>query len=63
MSADVPDFPEGVALTLMRDIEAAEEKAGRRDRRSNQSERERLLGLYRQCLDVVTRTEWTATLH
>ena len=36
---------------------------GRRDRRSNQSERERLLDLYRQCLGVVTGAEWTATLH
>ena len=56
ISADVPHFPEGVALALMRDIEAAEENAGRRDRRSNQSERERLLDLYRQCLGVVTRS-------
>jgi hypothetical protein len=63
MSADVPDFPEGVALALMRDIEAAEEKAGRRDRRSNQSERERLLDLCKQCLGVVTGAEWTQTLH
>ena len=63
MSADVPDFPEGVALALMRDIEAAEEKAGRSDRRGHQSERERLLDLYKQCLWVVTGAERTATLH
>jgi hypothetical protein len=40
--SDYPDAPEAVALALMRDIEAAEEKAGRRNRHGNLSERDRL---------------------
>ena len=63
MSSQFPDAPEAVALALMRDIEAAEEKAGRRQRGSNRSERDRLLALYRDCRGVVTVAEWTATLH
>ena len=52
MSGPSPDTPEGVALALMRDIEAAETK--RRGRRRNKiSERERLLALYKECLSAV----------
>lgn len=52
MNPTHPDSPEAVALELMRMIEAAEPKEGRR--RGNLPERERLLGLYAACLGVVT---------
>ena len=54
MSDSYPDAPEAVALELMRMIETAEEKSGRRDQRSNLTERVRLLDLYRHCLSAVT---------
>jgi hypothetical protein len=41
MSDSYPDAPEAVALELMRMIETAEEKSGRRDQRSNLTERVR----------------------
>ena len=48
------DCPEGVALILMQIIEEAENKEGRRERRTNVSERQRLIDLYKDCLSAVT---------
>jgi hypothetical protein len=55
MSGGYPDAPEAVALELMRMIETAEEKSGRRDQRSNLTERVRLLDLFKDCISAVTR--------
>jgi len=41
----------------MQIIDEAENKEGRRERRENRSERERLLDLYKDCLCVVTGAE------
>lgn len=47
----IPDSAEAVALELLRIIEDAAEKAGRRDRHGNKvPERARLLDLYTECL-------------
>jgi hypothetical protein len=58
------DSSEGMALILMQIIEEAENKDGHRQR-SNRSEKERLLSLYKDCLSAVTGTEREAlhTLH
>lgn len=48
-----PEAPEAVALALFLEIEAAEERVGRRDRHDGRSERERLIALYRECLAAV----------
>ena len=48
-----PESPEGIALRLMQIIDKAEEADGRRQR-SNASEKERLIALYKDCLTAVT---------
>jgi hypothetical protein len=54
--SNFPDTPEAVALALMQMIDETDKKDASR-RRSNTSERERLLSLYKDCLWAVTGLE------
>jgi hypothetical protein len=63
MSDGYPDCPEPVALALLREIEAAEEKLGERSP-SNRRKSAEMLDLYAECLKAVCGNGATgATLH